>query len=68
MISSVWEASKAFIRGKIIAYSCKKKRENTARIKEIESQLKEKEKHSANSYSDLLLKQVCALKFDSNEM
>ena len=27
-LGTVWEASKAFIRGKIIAYACKKKRES----------------------------------------
>ena len=62
-LGTVWEASKAFIRGKIIAYSCKKKRESIEKLKKVESQLKEKEGRLANSYSDSLLKQVCALKF-----
>ena len=67
-MGTVWEASKAFIRGRIIAYSCKKKNESIKKLKELESRLKETEKQLANNYNDSLLKQVCALKLDINEI
>lgn len=43
-IGTVWEASKAYIRGKIIAQSSKKKREQAKRLKDLETQLKDLEK------------------------
>lgn len=42
--STVWDASKAFISGTIIAYSSKKKKHNGAKVMMLESELKEKEK------------------------
>ena len=33
-VGTVWEASKAYIRGRIIAYSSRKKREQTQRVRE----------------------------------
>ncbi len=43
-VGTVWEASKAYVRGKIIAYSSGKKREQTQRVKKLESKLEELEK------------------------
>lgn len=43
-VGTVWEASKAYIRGTIIAYSSGKKREQIQRVKSLESKLKELEK------------------------
>ena len=67
-VGTVWEASKAYIRGKIIAHSSKKKREERQRLKKLESQLKDLENALAEKHSDLLLKQVCDLKFQINEI
>ena len=65
---TVWEASKAHIRGKVIAFSSKKKREQIRRLKDLESQLKELEKSLSEKHSDPLLKKVCDLKFQINEI
>lgn len=40
---TVWEASKAYLRGKVIAYLSRKKRERI-HLKDLEYQLKELEK------------------------
>lgn len=53
---------------KIIAYCSKKKRECTGKLRKIEFPLKERGKQLENSDSDSLVKQVCALKFDLNEI
>ena len=50
---TVWEASKAYIRGKIIANSSKKKREQIQRLKELQSQIKNLENTLAQKHSDL---------------
>ena len=67
-VGTVWEASKAYIRGKIIAHSRKKKRAQRQRLKKLESQLKDLENALAEKHSNLLLKQVCDLKFQINEI
>ena len=44
-VGTVWEASKAYIRGKIIAHSSKKKRAQRQRLKKLETQLKDLERN-----------------------
>lgn len=67
-VGTVWEASKAYIRGKIIAYSSRKKREQTQRINNLESWLKELEKTIFGKYNDTVFKQICDLKLQINEI
>ena len=47
-----WEASKAYIRGKMIAHSSKKKKEDMRRIKEFESEIKNQEIELSKKFSD----------------
>lgn len=58
-----WEASKAYIRGKFIAYSSKKKKEDTKRIKELESEIKYREIELSKKFVDKLYRDICKLKF-----
>ncbi len=57
-MGTVWEASKAFIRGKIIAYSSKKKRKYREKLLKLEAQLKEKEMDLVENLTEILLKKV----------
>lgn len=66
--STVWGASKAFLRGKIIAYSNQKKKINSARVALLESQLKDKENQLSLNYSNSLLNEVYKFKFELNEV
>lgn len=56
------------MRGKIIAYSSKKKKEQIQKVRELEYRLKEVEKKMLENYTDILLKQVCDVKFQINEI
>ena len=64
----MWDASKAFIRGKIIAYSTRKKKIDKSKILQLESQLKIKETQLSLNFSKSLLNEVCKLKLDLNEI
>lgn len=52
-IQTVWEASKAFMRGKLIAYAFKMKKENFGKIQELEKEIKLKE-NNFKQYEDVL--------------
>lgn len=67
-IESVWEASKAYIRGKIIAYGAKKKKEGLQKIKELETEIKLKENKLSEKYDESLYRDTCGLKFQLNEI
>ncbi len=67
-LGSVWEASKAYIRGKIIAHSSKKKKDSKERMLGLESQLKDAEKELAGNHTEDHLRKVCELKFQLNEL
>lgn len=49
-----WEASKAYIRGKIIAHSSKKKKENMKKITDLEKAIKDQEMELTKHFSDEL--------------
>lgn len=67
-IGTVWEVSKAYIRGKIISYASKQKREQLKRISTLETELRELERKLSMQYSDATLKHVCDLKLQINEI
>lgn len=51
-IKTVWEASKAYVRGKLIAYASQKKRDSFNKIKELERETKLKEIGLSECYSE----------------
>lgn len=63
-----WEASKAYIRGKIIAHSSKKKKEDMKRIKDLETEIRDLEIELAKHFSDQTYRAVCKLKFQLQEI
>lgn len=62
-IASVWEASKAYIRGKIIAHASKMKKENATKEKTLDKEIRKLEKELASHYSDNLYKTICNMKY-----
>ena len=65
-IGTVWEASKACIRGIIIAEASKRKKQDRETISRLEGKIKQKERELSENYSEDLLKQVCELKYSLN--
>lgn len=57
------EVSEAFLRGKLIAYASRKKKENLCKIQELEKEIKLKENNLAKHYDDLLTKTFVGLNF-----
>ena len=67
-IASVWEASKAYIRGKIIAHSAKIRREYKEREKTLEGEIRRVERELAGKYSEEKYRKLCNLKCKLHEM
>ena len=67
-IGTVWEASKAYIRGKLIAQASKKKKDSQADLVRLETQLKDAEKDLAENHDEVNLRKVCELKLKVNEI
>lgn len=67
-MAMVWEASKAYIRGKIIAQTAKKKKEHINTVKKLEADLIIMERKLAEHYSDSLLNKICRCKFKLHEI
>lgn len=67
-IAMVWEASKAYIRGKMIAKSSKRKKEQNDNIKKLEAELNSMEKELARHYSDSLFQNICKCKFQIHDI
>lgn len=61
-IATVWEASKAFIRGTMIAIASKKKKEDKVKLEQLEQQILELEKSLENNYSEAKMQQMIELK------
>lgn len=57
-IGIVWDASKAFIRGKIIAEASKRKKQDREIISKLGDKIKQKERELSENYSEDLLKHV----------
>uniref|UniRef100_A0A3P9I561 Reverse transcriptase domain-containing protein n=1 Tax=Oryzias latipes TaxID=8090 RepID=A0A3P9I561_ORYLA len=66
-LATVWDALKAFMRGKCLGYSSKKARESREKIKILENQIKEWEKQLAQNYNESTFKEICKLKFNLHE-
>jgi len=67
-LATVWDASKAFIRGKCIAYASRKKKESVKKMKLLEKQISDLERELVQGFSDSKFKQLCQLKFDLHEL
>lgn len=61
-MSTVWEASKAFIRGRMIALASKKKKEDRIKVELLEQQVFELETSIAKEFSETKMQQLCKLK------
>ncbi len=66
--STEWEASKAYVRGKIIGYASKRKREDRDRIQELDNKIKNNEKELSQYFSNQLYQDICKLKFELQEI
>lgn len=66
-ITTVWEASKAYIRGKCIAQATKRKKENFCRCKSLEKEIK-KELELSKHFSCEKFQELCKLKYTLNEI
>ncbi len=66
--STEWEASKAYVRGKIIGYASKSKREDRDRIQELDNKIKNYEKELSQYFSNHLYQDICKLKFELQEI
>ena len=67
-ISTVWECSKAYIRGQIIARLSRRKKETIGRIKQLEAEISNLEKELIRYYSNNRFQELCKLKFELNEI
>ena len=67
-LATVWDALKAFIRGKCIAYSSWKKKENKEKVQLLEKEIGKLEKHLADQYNEECFGKICKLKFELHEM
>lgn len=67
-VAMVWEASKAYIRGKLIAKTSKIKKEQKDCIKKLEAELNSMEKDLARHYSESLFKNICKCKFQIHDI
>ncbi|CAG5947255.1 unnamed protein product, partial [Menidia menidia] len=67
-VAMVWEASKAYIRGKIIAHTSRIKKEHTNTVKKLEAELIIMERKLAEQYSDRLLNDICKCKSQIQEI
>ena len=67
-MAMVWEASKAYIRGKIIAQTSKRKKEHINTVKELEAELVIMERKLAEHYTDSLFNDICKCKFKIHEI
>ena len=67
-IASVWEASKAYIRGKIIAQASKIKREDTMKMTKLEKEICAMEKDLARHNTDELYQTICRSKYQLHKI
>lgn len=67
-LGTVWEASKAYLRGYLISQSSYLKKMSKKKIKDLESQIKIKESELSQCYSECKFKEICKLKYQLNEI
>lgn len=56
----LWDCAKAFLRGRIISFTCARKRQREAKERELEDKIKELEYNHKQSASTILLKKLKA--------
>lgn len=67
-LSSVWDASKAYIRGKLIARASKMKKERREILSDLEMKICALEKNLARQYSDELYQEICKYKYQLHDL
>ncbi len=67
-VAMVWEASKAHIRGKLIAQTSKRKKEYKDTIQTLQVEVSAMERELARHYSENLFNDICKFKFKLHEI
>ena len=67
-LATVWDALKAFIRGKCIAYSSWKKKDDKEKVQQLEKEIGKLEKQLAEQYNEEYFRKICKLKFELHEL
>lgn len=67
-LATVWDALKAFVRGKCLGYCSKKIKENKNKIKTLEEKIGIFEKQLAEKFDETKFKEICKLKFNLHEI
>ena len=67
-VGTVWEALKAFVRGHVIQFSSRRKKQNTKKLVDLEKKVREAENKLKQNYSLHNLKTVTQLKYEYNRI
>lgn len=67
-LATVWDALKAFVRGKCLGYSSNKVKESKEKIQILEKRIGILDKQLAGKFDNNKFKEVCQLKFSLHEM
>lgn len=63
-LATVWDALKAFVRGKFISHSSWKKKETRSKLQSLEKEIIDLEKKLAERFDEEQFRKICQLKFD----
>lgn len=66
--SILWEAFKAFIRGSIISFEASRKKENLAKLQDLEKQIKALDNENSCTPSTILHNKISNLKYEYNKI
>lgn len=66
--ATAWEALKAFVRGHVIQFSCRKKRDNLRRLADLERKVEEAERRLKQDFVPHNLRVVTQLKYEYNHI
>lgn len=67
-LATVWDALKAFVRGKCLGYCSKKKKESGKNVQTLEENIGKLEKQLAEKFDENKFKEICKLKFNLHEI
>lgn len=67
-LATVWDALKAFVRGKFISHSSWKKKETRSKLQSLEKEIIDLEKKLAEQFDEEQFHKICQLKFDLHEI
>uniref|UniRef100_A0A3P8RWJ4 Reverse transcriptase domain-containing protein n=1 Tax=Amphiprion percula TaxID=161767 RepID=A0A3P8RWJ4_AMPPE len=67
-LATVWDALKAFVRGKCLGYCSKKIKENKNKIKTLEEKICIFEKQLAEKFNETKFKEICKLKYNLHDI